>query len=823
MDLMGPMQVESIGRKRYAFVCIDDFTRFSWIMFLREKSKTVHAFVQLATCLINERRDRGENLLSIQSDHGREFENERFAQFCDEQGIVHQFSSPITPQQNGVVERRNRSIQVMTRVMLHAKNVPLNIWAEAMLTATYVLNRVLIRPGMDKTSYELWKGRKPTVKHFHVFGSTCYILTDRKQRQKLDRRCDEGLFLGYSPNSRAYRVYNKRTRSVIESINVVIDDAKDSLMRKQPDDDLETQDTRHKPAQGSVSDANSEVVPETVLDSTEKDGDVQMQDSCHQPVQVYIPDANSEIVPETVLDSARGDNDVHMQAADESEANQTQSEGGENSMQPSSRIQKNHPMSSIIGNPHDKIKTRGKSYVNYRDMINHSCYLSKVEPKNVKEALQDDHWITAMQEELGEFTRNNVWDLVPRPNGVNIIGTKWIFKNKTDESGNITRNKARLVAQGYTQIEGIDFDETFAPVARLEAIRLLVAVVCYRKFKLFQMDVKSAFLNGVLCEEVYVAQPKGFEDPHYPDCVYKLKKALYGLKQAPRAWYERLTQFLISMGYTRGGIDKTMFVRKDNKHFIIAQIYVDDIVFGSNSQKMVDEFVAQMQSEFQMSIVGEMNYFLGLQVVQSKEGIFLTQAKYARNLVKKFGLDKATHKRTPAATHVKITKDNAGDSIDQTLYRIKRIIKYVSGTSDYGLWYTRDTSGCIVGYSDADWAGNIEDRKSTSAEYMAAGSCCAQMIWMKQMLKEVGLDQNTMTLYCDNMSAISISKDPVQHSWTKHIDIRHHFIRELVEDKVISLFHMPTEKQLADILTKPLDAERFETLRSALGLCVIKN
>ncbi|CAM8908673.1 unnamed protein product [Rhodiola kirilowii] len=264
-----------------------------------------------------------------------------------------------------------------------------------------------------------------------------------------------------------------------------------------------------------------------------------------------------------------------------------------------------------------------------------------------------------MQEELGEFTRNNVWDLVPRSSGVNIIGTKWIFKNKTDESGNITRNKARLVAQGYTQIEGIDFDDTFAPVARLESIRLLLAVACYLKFKLFQMDVKSAFLNGLLCEEVYVAQPKGFEDPHYPDYVYKLKKALYGLEQASRAWYERLTQFLIGMGYTRGGIDKTMFVKKENKHFIIAQIYVDDIVFGSNSQKMVDEFVAQMQSEFQMSMVGEMNYFLGLQVTQSKGGIFMTQANYARNLVKKFGLDKATHKRTPAATHVKITKDDA--------------------------------------------------------------------------------------------------------------------------------------------------------------------
>ncbi|CAM8887597.1 unnamed protein product [Rhodiola kirilowii] len=196
-----------------------------------------------------------------------------------------------------------------------------------------------------------------------------------------------------------------------------------------------------------------------------------------------------------------------------------------------------------------------------------------------------------MQEELEEFARNDVWDLVPRPDGVNIIGTKWIFKNKSDASGNITRNKARLVAQGYTQIEGIDFEETFAPVARLEAIRLLLALACHLKFRLFQMDVKSAFLNGFLNEEVFVAQPKGFEDPHHPASVYHLKKALYGLKQAPRAWYERLTVFLVDHGYVRGGVDKTLFVKHTRSDFIIAQIYVDDIVFGSNTQKLVDQFV----------------------------------------------------------------------------------------------------------------------------------------------------------------------------------------------------------------------------------------
>ncbi|CAM8893336.1 unnamed protein product [Rhodiola kirilowii] len=265
------------------------------------------------------------------------------------------------------------------------------------------------------------------------------------------------------------------------------------------------------------------------------------------------------------------------------------------------------------------------------------------------------------------------------------------------------------------------------------------------------VNVKSAFLNGFLNEEVYVAQPKGFEDPHHPASVYRLKKALYGLKQAPRAWYERLTVFLIDHGYVRGGVDKTLFVKHTRSDFIIAQIYVDDIVFGSNTQKLVDQFVEQMQKEFKTSMVGEMNYFLGLQVIQKDDGIFISQGKYAKNLIKKFALEKASHKRTPAVTHLKITKDDARTKVAQTLYRsmigsllyltasrpdkayavgvcaryqvdpkeshllqVKRIIKYVCGTVDFGIWYTKDTNSDLVGFCDADWAGNAEDRKSTS-------------------------------------------------------------------------------------------------------------
>jgi len=229
-----------------------------------------------------------------------------------------------------------------------------------------------------------------------------------------------------------------------------------------------------------------------------------------------------------------------------------------------------------------------------------------------------------MREELNQFKRSEVWDLVPKPEGMNVIGTKWIFKNKSDEIGTVSRNNARLVAQGYTQVERLDFDETFAHVARLESIRLLLGVACILKFKLFQMDVKSAFLNGYLNEKVYVEQPKGFIDPSFPSHVYRLKKALYGLKQAPRAWYERLTQFLVNQGYRKGGTDKTLFVKDDNGRLMIAHIYVDDIVFGGMSNKMVQHFVQQMQSKFEMSLVGELNYFLGLQVKQMEDTIFIS-------------------------------------------------------------------------------------------------------------------------------------------------------------------------------------------------------
>ena len=351
-----------------------------------------------------------------------------------------------------------------------------------------------------------------------------------------------------------------------------------------------------------------------------------------------------------------------------------------------------------------------------------------------------------MHEELNQFVRNDVLELVPRPKEAHVIGTKWIFENKTDEDGEIIRNKSHLVAQGYTQVEGVDFDESFALVARLEPTFILLSIACTMYFKLYQMDAKCAFFNEYLNEEVFIEQPKGFQDSHFPNHVLRLKKTLYGLKQAPRAWYDHLTHYLLDKGFKSGYADQTLFVKNDENYLLIAQVYVDDMVFGATINARAIEFSEEMKKEFEMSMVGELTFFLGLQVKRRKDGIFISQEKYARNLVKKFGLDSKKHASTPMSSSTKLSLDPSEVEMSPTLNRsiigsllyltasrpdiafsvgvcahyqatpkeshliaLKRIIRYINATLEYGLWYPKDSNDCLTDYSDANWARSVDD------------------------------------------------------------------------------------------------------------------
>ncbi|WVZ50031.1 hypothetical protein U9M48_001330 [Paspalum notatum var. saurae] len=499
----------------------------------------------------------------------------------------------------------------------------------------------------------------------------------------------------------------------------------------------------------------------------------------------------------------------------------------------------------MIGDIHQRVT---RFSINSLAFFSHSAYVASFEPRDVSHALSDPNWVNAMHEELENFERNHVWDLVEPPPNCRLIGTKWVFKNKQGEDGMVVRNKARLVAQGFCQKEGIDYEETFAPVARLEAIRILLAFAASKGFKLQQMDVKSAFLNGFIEEEVYVRQPPDFESARFSDRVYKLRKALYGLKQASRVWYARLKSFLLKSGFVMGSVDKTLFLLSRGDDTLI--------------------------------------FFLGLQIKQGLKGTFVHQAKYTRDILKKFNMGDSKPLTTPMSTNTVLDADEDGEAVDQKEFRgmigsllyltatrpdiqfavclcaryqasprtshrlaVKRIFRYLKFTPELGLWYSSGSSLSLRGFSDADHAGCRIDRKSTSgtcqllgtslvswssrkqasvalstteAEYIAAASCCSQLLWMKATLSDFGLRFGRIPLLVDSTSAISVAKNPVLHSRTKHIDVRFHFLRDHYEKGDIDLIHVVSANLLADIFTKPLEFDAFTRLRGELGVLQVE-
>ncbi|GJR88535.1 putative ribonuclease H-like domain-containing protein [Tanacetum coccineum] len=404
-----------------------------------------------------------------------------------------------------------------------------------------------------------------------------------------------------------------------------------------------------------------------------------------------------------------------------------------------------------LGNisPSYAVPTTPHTRIHKDHLIDHM--IGDEEQKRVSKALSDPAWVEAMQEELLQFKLQKVWVLVDLPKGHRAIGTKWVYRNKKDERGIVIRNKARLIAQGHTQEEGIDYDEVFAPVARIEAIRIFLAYASYMGFMVYQMDVKSAFLYGQIEEEVYVCQPPGFEDPDHPNKVYKVVKALYGLHQAPRAWYDTLANYLLCNGFERGKIDQTLFIKRHKGHILLVQIYVDDIIFGSTKKELCDEFEKLMKDKFQMSSMGELTFFLGLQVQQKKKGIFISQDKYVHEILRKFNYSDVKSASTPTDLEKPLVQDGDAADVDEHLYRsmigslmyltasrpdimfavcacarfqvspksshllaVKRIFRYLKGKPSLGLWYSKDSPLELVAYTDSDYAGATQDRKSTT-------------------------------------------------------------------------------------------------------------
>ncbi|KAJ9547168.1 hypothetical protein OSB04_019711 [Centaurea solstitialis] len=924
MDLCRPMKFQSLAGRKYILVIVDDFSRYTWTKFLKTKDETsslIINFIKAVQVQLN------LPVQTVRTDNGTEFKNIVLKSFYNSFGITQTFSAARTPEQNGVVERRNRTLVEAARSMLAESQLPQYLWAKAVNTACYTQNRSIIHRRFGKTPYHILFGRVPSVGHFKVFGCKCFVLNESENRGKFGPKSDELIFVGYSESSIAYRVLNKQTRVVSESINVRFDpitelssDCSSSSSTNHvvnaessnqgpfvsPDSSQASyldflfqsvyDDFSHATSSSAGNALASLSLPSSsdseMTSSIPNDLPVDSQSSESSPVSLpdssTIPELSTSADPVTSSSTLNVSSDILVPSTTliPGEPSDSSSvdilEPASTPLPHSVKWTRSHPIELIIGDPTSTVKTRAAT----ANECNFSVFLSDTEPTRVsdKSIIDKSLWVTAMQEELNQFFALKVWRLVKRPTDKSIIDTKWLVKNKKDEHGIIVRNKARLVAKEYRQQEGIDYDQTFAPVARLEAIRMFLAYAAYKDFTVFQMDVKTAFLYGHLKEEVYVTQPEGFVDPDHPDYVYVLDKALYGLKQAPRAWYEELSKYLLSKGFKKGSVDSTLFIMKEGDHIVVIQVYVDDIIFGSTSKELCKKFETIMTQEFKMSMMGEINFFLGLQVKQFSDGIFINQSKYIFDLLKKYDMSTCNSIGTPMATGNKIGPDHEGKDVDLRTYRgmvgslmyltasrpdimfatcvcaryqakpkeshlaaVKRIFRYLKGTPYYGLWYPKGLGFELQAYSDADYGGCNMDRKSTSghiqllgnklvswaskkqqcvststaeSEYVAAASCCSQVLWMQTQLRDYGFVYKKIPIYCDSKSAIAISANPVQHSKTKHIDIRYHFLKDNVEKENIELYLVNTEYQLADLFTKALDEKRFKFLISRL-VCVL--
>ncbi|KAJ0493560.1 putative RNA-directed DNA polymerase [Helianthus annuus] len=499
-----------------------------------------------------------------------------------------------------------------------------------------------------------------------------------------------------------------------------------------------------------------------------------------------------------------------------------------------------------------------------------------------------------MSEELDALHKNGTWTLVPLVPNSNIVDCKWVYRLKTDENGKISRYKARLVAKGFHQQHGVDYHETFSPVIKPATIRTILSLAVTNQWPLRQLDIQTAFLHGDLEETVYMRQPPGFVDPTKPDHVCLLNKSLYGLKQAPRAWFNKLSSALHQLGFYGSKTDPSLFILNSPGSLVYLLVYVDDIIITGNNPATITQLISRLDSLFALKDLGQLHYFLGIEVVHKNLDLILSQRKYIGDILHRAGLADCKPISTPTSPFTVLLPDDSLPLDDPSRYRqtvgalqyatisrpdiafavnrvcqfmhaptenhwaaVKRILRYLKGTSHLGLWFRHDTgyqlqafadshwTHHLQAFSDSDWAGCPVDRRSargfaiylgsnliswsarkqrtvsrssTESEYKAIADTVAELVWLKSLLRELGLNSEAPTLWCDNLGTTYLTANPVFHARTKHVEVDYHFVREQVTQGHLKVNFISTEDQIADIFTKPLASQKFEFLRSKLQI-----
>ncbi|KAK3725314.1 hypothetical protein QZH41_002591 [Actinostola sp. cb2023] len=664
-DLCGKITPKSAGGAEYFMTLTDDKTRYVWVYALKKKDEAFKKFQDWKALV---EKSSGYTLKILRSDNGGEYVSTDFDIFLKSEGVVHQTTVPKTPQQNGVAERLNRTLVESVRSMLVQAKLPQKFWVEALNTAVYLHNRSPTRSLEGLTPYEAWTGSKPDVSNLKCFGCTAYAHIPKDERKKLDPKARKCVFLGYGTDTKAYRLFDVERQRVIYSRDVKFDEGAFGILQKDKPDG-------------------------TVI----KLVDVELSNN----------------------------DDVEL-------SNNDDVDEGPSVLRQSSRERR----------PPDRL---GEWVTVVSDGI--------VEPTTVSEALNGpdaDQWHVAMQQEMDSLHKHDVWNLTELPDGRKAVGSKWVFRVKYNADGSMERRKARLVAQGYSQKQGVDYDETFSPVVRFESLRTVIALSVKQELKLHQMDVTTAFLNGDLKEEVYMRQPEGFSVKGKEHLVCKLNKSLYGLKQSPRCWNYTLDEHLKSMGFVQTPSDPCIYVSDEDAIPFIIAVYVDDIVLAGPSDEKIAEVKQNISERFEVKDMGELKYFLGVQVIQEDGKVWIGQPTYTENILKKFGMENCKPVSTPVDPNFKLTKAGADNVphnqsdyqsvVGSLLYlssvsrpdiafavsnvaryssnptnehwaAVKRILRYLKGTVNYGLLFT----------SDVDSEQHIDPKMKTKSQLSVLG------------------------------------------------------------------------------------------------------
>ena len=778
-DVCGPFRVNSLGGARYFVTFIDDFSRKTWVYFLTNKNQVLTKFQHLVNYLKN---STGHLIQALRTDNGGEYTSNAFRDYCLNNGIAREFAPPYTPQRNGVAERRNRSLLDITRSLLLDKALPSPLWAEAVKAACDLLNLRSTKKHPDKTPEELFSGKKPSISHLKFFGSPAYVSITKPARSKLDARSERCILFSFDWEAKAYRCYRPSTKKVFISRDVVTDEfssdlpAREDVFTAREDNLLNTTPapTRNEERLAAM-DLNASPAKDTPTVSPVSP----VISSPSTSIRSYIDPASPPLVPPSP----------------------------ESQQSPSLPLPPDPSPTPILNLPRrsERIRKFPQHLQDFAATVQLQPSVDSTEDSTEflthQQALLNPHWKSAMQVEMDSIRSNRTWSLVQLPPGKKAISSKWVYKVKPGTPGNPPRYKARLVARGFQQKDGVDFLETFAPVVRWETIRILIAIAVHLNWPIHQLDFLTAFLNGILKEDVYMFQPPGFEIPGAEHLVCKLHKALYGLKQSPRAWFARLHTALLAWGLIQSISDPNLYFAHVGTDTVALLVYVDDILLTGSDPKLINRLKTHLQCSFKTNDLGQVSRYLGVQFDRSDTGLHMHQRDYALSILRLFNMEDCKPSQTPLPEGLILSKDSPTPPVDATLYRTlvgkllfltktrpdithavsivsrfmqqpkeahlqaaKHILRYVRRYPDLGLFFKQGEENRLHGYTDADYGQDIDDRISVGAyifflgnspiswnskkqsstsrsscesEYRALAQCSCEAVWIRRLLEEL--------------------------------------------------------------------------------------